>query len=87
VSSNLSQWQQQCLATGYKFVLRAVGDQGRYGVADVVTGKLVKFRADGRSRSWSSVQRAIAGVNALNGWQSYTYGATAAASRWVQAAA
>jgi hypothetical protein len=52
---------------GVRYVLESVGEQGRYGVRDTQTGELVRFRADGRWRRWSSVERAIEGANALNG--------------------
>ncbi len=50
-----------------RYLLQPVGEQGRYGVLDQQTGRLARFRADGRWRSWSNVGRAITGANALNG--------------------
>jgi len=58
---------------GVRYLLDPVGEQGRYGVRDTQTGQLVRFRADGRWRRWSSVQRAIEGANTLNGREVYTY--------------
>jgi hypothetical protein len=54
-----------------RYLLQPVGESGRYGVLDQTTGRLVRFRADGRLRSWSNVARAIAGANALNGREVY----------------
>jgi hypothetical protein len=57
-----------------RYILTPVGSQDRYGVTDREIGRLVRFKADGRWRMWSNVHRAIAGANALNGFEAYRFG-------------